>query len=381
MVSGSKGEQHTETRERIQREAVSKIKDKNYTGILLVSPRVGKSKTLIDSIIDKKEWNIIVSSPYDTIRENWKEEWKKWGLPQVQEALSIGSICHRSLDKIPEGLDLLVIDEVQTLSQKQIDIIKEKKPKRLLGLTGTLNGQSKLNLSSQLSLKPIYEYSIEQAIEDGIISNFEIVIVECEFDDTKKDILSGTKKKSNWATEKGHYDFLTKQFEKFRILSWKNPDMEPLKMKYAGDRSRFIYEAKSKFEVVKKIIEKSERCLIFTGLQKIADQLATSFHSKSTENNLEKFIAGDIDKLAVIEMVNMGITIPNLKTAIIHQLKSNSEMSLQKILRMCNLEDDKIAKIYITVFKNSVDSNWVDKALETVNPNKIRRINFKDLNL
>lgn len=380
MVSGSKGEQHTNTRERIQREAVSKIKDKNHTGILLVSPRVGKSKILIDSIKNEEDWKITISSPYDTIRVNWGLEWTKWVDPQVHKQLP-SSICHRSLEKIPEGLDLLVIDEVQTLSQKQIDVIKEKKPKRLLGLTGTLNGQSKLNLSSQLSLKPIYEYSIEQAIEDGIISNFEIIIVECDFDSKDKSILSGTKKKSSWATEQGHYDFLTKQFEKFRMLSWKNPDMEPLKMKYAGDRSRFIYEAKSKFEVAKKIIEKSERCLIFTGLQKIADQLATSFHSKSTENNLEKFIAGDIDKLAVIEMVNMGITIPNLKTAIIHQLKSNSEMSLQKILRMCNLEDDKIAKIYITVFKNSVDSNWVDKALETVNSNKIRRINFKDLNL
>ena len=378
MVSGSEGKQSTDTRDRVQREAVNKIIEKDYTGILLVSPRVGKSKILINSIQDKRDWKVYISSPYDTIRENWKDEWAKWGQPFDSMPYSI---CHRSLEKIPEDIDLLVVDEVQTLSPRQIQTIREKKPKRLLGLTGTLNTDTKSDLWKELRLQTIFEYSIEQAIEDGIISNFEIIIVECDFDKSDKNILSGTKKKSNWTTEQGHYDFLTKQFEKFRVLSWKNPDMEALKMKYAGDRSRFIYESKSKFEIAKKIIEKSGRCLIFTGLQKIADQLATSFHSKSSENNLEKFIAEEIDKLAVIEMVNMGITIPNLKTAIIHQLKSNSMMSLQKILRMCNLEDDKVAKIYITVYKDTVDSSWVNKALETVNPNKIKRINFKDLNL
>lgn len=333
---------------------------------------------MIDSIKGKEDWDIYISSPYDTIRSNWNSEFVKWGNWSSGLDTPI-SICHRSLEKIPEGLDLLVIDEVQTLSERQIEAIKAKKPKRVLGLTGTLNEETKKDLNIGLGVKVIYEYSIDQAITDGIIANFEIVIVECDFDNKEKTVLSGTKKKSFWATEKGHYDFLTKQFEKFKVLSWSNPDMDALKMKYAGDRSRFIYESKSKLEIAKKIIEKSERCLIFTGLSKIADELAPSFHSKSKDNNLEKFINGEIDKCSVIEMVNMGITIPNLKLAVLHQLKSNSEMSLQKILRMCNLEDDKIAKIYITVYKDSVDSKWIDKALETVNKDKIKRIHSKNL--
>lgn len=370
-----------EIRARVQSDAVARINERDHKGIILVSPRVGKSKILIDSIKDKKDWNIVISSPFDTIRENWGKEWLKWNTSHIVNK-NISSICHRSLEKIPEGLDLLVIDEVQTLSTKQIQVIKNKKPKRVLGLTGTLNKDTMFSLDYHLKLKVIYEYSIDQAIIDGIIANFEIVIVECDFDDTVKDVLSGTKKKSSWVTEKGHYDFLTKQFEKFRILSWNKPEMESLKMKYAGDRSRFIYESKSKVEIAKKIIKKSKRCLIFTGLQKIADTICNhSFHSKSEDNNLDKFISGEIDQLAVIDMVNMGITIPNLKVAVLHQLKSNSEMSLQKILRMCNLEDDLIATIYITVYKDSVDSKWTDKALETVHPSKIKRINYKNLNL
>lgn len=374
MVSRSK---ERDVRERVQQECVNRIISSDYQGIVLVAPRVGKSKILIDSLREKIDWNLYVSSPYETIRENWIEQleiWKGMDIP-------LHSICSRSLDKIPENLDLLVIDEIQTLSEKQIMTIKLKKPKRLLGLTGTLNDDNKLKLWRELKLKTIFDYSIDQAIEDGIISNFEVIIVECEFDDTNKNILSGTKKKSSWTTELGHYQFLTKQFEKFKVLSWSKPEMEALKMKYAGDRSRFIYSSNSKFEIAKKIVDSTERCLIFTGLQEKADLFGPSFHSNSNNNNLDKFIVEEINKLAVIEMVNMGITIPNLKTAIVHQLKSNSEMSLQKILRMCNLEGEKVAKIYLTVYKNSVDEKWIEKALETVNPNKIKRINYKNLDL
>lgn len=359
----------------IQQRAIEAIKNNDHKGIVLVSPRVGKSKILIDSIQDKKDWKITISSPYDSIKENWYKEWSKWSTSECPT-----SICSRSLEKIPEELDLLVIDEVQTLSSRQINVIKEKNPKRILGLTGTLADKTKFELSLALKLKPIFEYSIEQAIEDNIISNFHIYIVECEFNNVDKNILSGTKKKSFWATEQGHYDYLTKQFSKFRTLSWSKPEMEALKMKYAGDRSRFIYESKSKFDIAKKIVDNSERCIIFTGLQKIADQLSSySFHSKSEEDNLTKFIEESINKLAVIEMVNMGITIPNLKLAILHQLKSSSEMSLQKILRVCNLEDDRIAKIFVTVYKNSVDSDWTNKAFESVKPSRITRISYKDI--
>ena len=53
-------------------------------------------------------------------------------------------------------------------------------------------------------------------------------------------------------------------------------------------------------------------------------------------------------------MVQMGITIPDLKIGIFHQIQSNEESAIQKVLRMCNLEDGKIAKIFIVMVNNTV---------------------------
>jgi len=55
-------------------------------------------------------------------------------------------------------------------------------------------------------------------------------------------------------------------------------------------------------------------------------------------------------------------------------------MSIQKILRMCNLEDDRVAKIYITCYDNSVDLQWLEQALNGINKNRINWIKQDDLN-
>jgi hypothetical protein len=53
-------------------------------------------------------------------------------------------------------------------------------------------------------------------------------------------------------------------------------------------------------------------------------------------------------------------------------MKSSEESAIQKVMRMCNMEDDSIAQIYITYYANTVDEEWVKKALIGLDPNKIK---------
>ena len=72
------------------------------------------------------------------------------------------------------------------------------------------------------------------------------------------------------------------------------------------------------------------------------------------------------------------ITIPNLKLGIFHQLQSNPETAQQKIMRMCNfVDEDTIAEIYITAYEGTVDADWVEKAINPFNKQKINYLNYR----
>lgn len=367
----------TNKRQEVQSLATISIIENDYNLALDISPRVGKSKILIDAIRDKKDWDICISSPYEAIKKNWDKEITHWKLGFKPKL-----ICHRSLKKIPEGLDLLVIDEFQTLSEANCKIILDKHPKRIVCLSGTVNYETELRIRNYLKIQVKYRYTIEQAISDGIIAPFNVKVIRCELDNKNRNVLSGTVKNVVYRTEKGHYDYLTKAYIEFRDRAIDDSYFYNIKMKLAAERQRFVSKAETKKVLTKNILAKLKRAMVFTLTTEQADDFCDSYHSKNKSlDNLQKFIEEYIDKLAVVNMVNMGITIPNLKRAIIHQIQSNSEMTLQKILRMCNLDDGLEACIYITCYKNTIDEEWVKSALQGVNSERIEYIDYVDLEI
>lgn len=266
------------------------------------------------------------------------------------------------------------------LSIGELITIQKKKPKRIIVLSGTMNASTKADLSIFLKVKPIFTYSIEQAINDNIISNFIINIIKIEFDNVHKVIESGTKKFPKLVTEAEHNRFLTAQFNKFKTLSYSDYSYSSIKEMYARKRKSFIYQSKSKLDFCKKLIEKSDRCLIFTGFTQEAEYLCDKSYTvkNKKEKNLDKLIEGEIDKLSVINMSSVGITVPNLKHVIMHQCQSNDETALQKILRACNLEGDRVAQIDVVCYKDSVDEEWTMNAFSSVNKDKIKYIEIKE---
>lgn len=73
------------------------------------------------------------------------------------------------------------------------------------------------------------------------------------------------------------------------------------------------------------------------------------------------------------------VTIPDLKYGIFHQLQSNSEVALQKVLRMCNYEEGEKAKIFIFAYENTNDEKWVQKAISMLDKNKITYVHHKQI--
>lgn len=148
-------------RDLIQKLALDKIISNNYCGIVDVAPRVGKSKIAIDAmkVLNKK---VLIIAPFNSILDSWEAEFQKWGLKNKPDIIN-----QRSLEKVNlQEYDLVISDEIHTLSERQLGTLAGTK---VLGFSGSIGSRTKVKLKENLEINPIYTYTINQAIEDGIL--------------------------------------------------------------------------------------------------------------------------------------------------------------------------------------------------------------------
>jgi superfamily II DNA or RNA helicase len=363
-------------RDKLQAEAVKEIVKHKFQGIIDVSPRFGKSKVVIDALKQlKNNPPVLIIAPFNTILKSWEEEFEKWGFKADNITLS----NQRSLEKHNlKDFKIIISDECHSLSPRQMGVLASYKG-RLLGLSGSISKSTKHRLNSVLDLSTIYKFSLAKAVNKEIVADYEIFIITMPLNSKDKYIEAGSKKKKFMTTEKDNYDYLTKNLKRAFAIAKKDKSKQKWAELCAGQRARAIYSYKSKLELVKKFIATvNDRALVFTTLTK-NDLVKHKHDSKSDGTNLQKFIDGKIDKLQVCNMVSMGVTIPDLKVGIFHQLQSNSEVALQKVLRMCNYEEGEKAKIFIFAYQSTNDEKWVQKAISMLDKNKITYVHHKEI--
>ena len=354
-------------REEVQKNLTKAIKDNKYSGVFISSPRSGKTKAVLDSLLDVKHLKILIIVPRNSIIDSWEFECKKWGYDGELKYIHRNYLHTLDLREF----DLIVKDECHKISDREVQLLKQAwKP--MLFITGSLSKRKKDFILINFGLKEKFNYSVNDAIDDDVISNYTINVHTCELDNTDRIIEIITNRKHAILTEREAYDYFTVIIDSLADL----PSKHLLRMRYAGKRARLIYNSKNKIELCKNLVKKAKRVLVFSSNTTTANEFCkNTFHSLSRdETALEKFKQNKIKKLAVVNMADEGITILNLKHAIIHQLNSVEETAIQRILRVMNYEDGKNAQIDICVIKNTVDENWLKNSLKFVKHEKINYV-------
>jgi superfamily II DNA or RNA helicase len=335
-------------------------------GILNLCPRFGKIYTTINIIERLNPKSILIAYPDNKIKQSWKDDFEKRGFDDS----GVTYTTHLSLKKYTENLyDLVVIDEIHLLSEAQIEAARELLEINLnvLGLTGTMTTWTERTLEEELDLSVVATYSIEKAIEEGVIVDYEITVVHVPLDNKRKNNYKGKVR-----TEKA-------QFEAYGyvINSLEAQGRATMFLRLA--RMRIIQNSVAKMEKTRELLKKhkDERVLVFCGVTKIADQLGIpSYHSKKEEKQIfDDFVTGKGKHLAVVKIGNTGVTYKPLNRVIINYFDSNGENLAQKINRCMAMEYDnpeKKAKIYIVCSTEDVEAKWLKKALEFFDKNKIK---------
>ena len=342
-------------------------------GILNLCPRFGKIYTTINILEKLKPRTILIAYPDNKIKESWKKDFVTRGYDDS----NVTYTTHLSIKKhLEESFDLIVIDEIHLLSEAQIEAVKEMIDKHMefshlgghvLGLTGTLSSWTERTLKEELDLHVLATYPIEQAIQEGVIVDYEITVVRVPLDNKRKNNYKGKVR-----TEKAQFDAYG-----WVIDSLERQGKATMFLRLA--RMRIIQNSVAKMEKTRELLKKhkDERVLVFCGITKIADALGIpSYHSKKEEKKIfDDFVAGKGKHLAVVKIGNTGVTYKPLNRVIINYFDSNGENLAQKINRCMAMEydnPDKKAMIYIISSNEEVELKWLKKALEFFEKDKIK---------
>ena len=339
-------------------------------GILNLCPRFGKIYTTIN-ILEQMDKNIriLIAYPDVKIKDSWQEDFETRGYKNP----NITYTTHLSLHKHEDiQYDMLIIDEIHLLSDAQIDAcdrVMDETP-AVLGLTGTLSSWTEAELHQRLQLPVIAHYPIEQAIEEGVIVDYQITVLKVPLDNY---VVQEVKGKAR--TEKKHFDACTWVIDK---LDKQGQNTMMLRLK----RMRIIQNSIAKLALTRQLLQKynQERVLVFCGTTDMADNLGIdSHHSKSGDKEtFKRFAEGEGNHMAVVKIGNTGVTYKPLNKVILNYFDSNAENLAQKVNRCMAMEysnPDKKADIYIISTDEPVEEKWLNKALEFFDKEKIRFVN------
>jgi len=351
-------------RELRQKELADKWLENKF-GIILASPRMGKCAIGIRIFNVLNPSSILIAFPDGKIKQSWLDEFERLNYSHPNIIFTTYLSLHKYKE---ERFDIVVLDEVHLMSENQIlacqDLLRINKI--CLSLTGTLAKDTRALLMMSLGLRVIAEYSIEQAIEEGVIADYEISIVTVPLDNRIK--------LYNGRTEKQKFDNLSWVIDK---LVKEGKETFFLRLQ----RMRIIQNSVAKKNKTISLLKEyeKERVLVFCGIIKIADSLGIpSYHSKSSEKKIfDEFVKGDIKHMAVCKIGNTGVTYPSLNRVIVNYTDSNPENLTQKLNRCLSMEynnPEKIGLITIVSTTESTELSWVHKGLAFFNKSKTKYI-------
>lgn len=362
-------ELQTEVRNRIQQETLDAVQMRHRSGVAV---SMGVGKTLIGlrhmkQYLDEHHGaDFLVVAPKVSIFQSWKDDAHKFELTELLDHITFTT--YRSLPKQSQKYDVAYLDECHSLLYTHQFWLQTFGGK-ILGLTGTppRHANSEKGEMVNMFCPIVYTYITDEAVDDGILNNYKIIIHTMELS-KKKDVLISTKSGKSWMTsEKEQYDYWDRKIADGGSFQ----DMQHARIM----RMRVLMDFKTKERYAKNLIDNiHNKCLIFANTQEQADRLCHhSYHSTNplSDENLTAFKDGLIQRLSCVQQLNEGVNIPNLRSGVIMHAYSNERKTNQRIGRFLRLNPTDTATVHIMMYAGTVDEHWVMQALGELDPGKI----------
>lgn len=366
-------------------------------GVAELATGVGKSKIGVECIeeiralfvlTDKGLPRILLVVPTEEMRDiDWPAEFEKWDVSME----NVKIVCYATLPKIRlESYDFLIYDECHRLTLPNLQKLEKQlcapdKP-YCLGLTATMpkildpKDADRVNLLRAL-FPTVYKITTDEAVELGLIANFEMFVLLFDLNDVHKDIPSGTARKPTFVTEKSKYAELTKKLQTATLQAQKDPRKQGYKFMCTSARAQFLYNLPSKLRLAQLCLKRLEgdcRTIVFAGSIEQANKLCGKnvYHSESSRESLEAFQKGEINVLGAVKALNEGKNLTGIDHAVVVQVDSVDRNLVQRIGRAIRIRYDNLehkSKIIILVARGTADEKWFNAAIADFDSKRISK--------
>lgn len=325
---------------------------------------------------------VYVCVPTETLRDvEWPAEFTKWWPKWPKDKIKF--VCHVSMNDIRENrmINLCIFDEVHHITEQNITFFENNVVDHVMGLSATVPTQAyEGSFDKPAAIKRIapvvFRVSIQEAKALKLISDFEIILLKFELNskDLSVSYRPGKTDKVVQTTEASRYAQLTKTLSK-SMYSKKGGNWKFSAMQQRADFVRnFPSKTKIAKDVLKEILTDDKRTLVFCGSIEQAEELCGEqvYHSKTSNQQLRKFAAKEINYLGAVMALNEGKNLPELDQIFIVQISAQQRDLIQRIGRAVRWREDVIAKVIILVAAKTVDEQWFRKATKGMDPKLIK---------
>lgn len=354
------------TKDIIQEKFITQIVS-DFKGINLISVRVGKCRVYLQSIQKHSEnWienpKILILYPNIDVKSSWRKE-----CDIINYHPDITYCTYLSIDKVLDNnWDYIICDEAHLCGEEvQLPKLGEliRRHANTIVASGTYSNSTLESIKEHTGMSLTINYPTDKAIEDGIISDFNIIIYKFSLDSTTIKEFGKVKK---WKST---------ELKECNRLSYKVANsFGKEKMFHALNRMRFINSCSSLIAAVHTWIlnNRNTRFILFTGDENVGKNYRIPmYNSKSTDDSvLKAFQNEEINQICLIKKGKQGVTYPMLQHILITNIDSNGE-NLEQAIGRGLLNDTEDTTIHIFVSNQEFQLKWLNSALENIKPERI----------
>ena len=375
-------------KEKIQKEAANIWVENNYKGTFEFATGVGKTFAALHCILKIPKNSTIlflfeISNRENTIKNDIKKFDKIYST-ELKKDYNLIFACYQSAYKWKnKSFDLVIADEVHdSLTLKYFKFYENNSYNKIIGLSATIDKKAKIDEDNDSevtkgdllnSIAPIIKtISQSNAIELGLIASYEILIYYHNLDKTNKNMIGGTKKNPFKTTEVAMYEYYDKLFKKALFMP-ENKHKKFAIRNASSKRAKILYEAPSKFPIVRKIIDNLNtfKFIIFgnslNALRSISKYVVDSRNTEDQNNKIiEDFQKGKINEIASFKMLKQGANLKNANITILHSYYSVSKDYIQRVGRILRLDENTYNAVIIIATVGTQEIVWLNKMTQDI---------------